>query len=395
MIQLFAIQPYTSLVFFGGELDIAGGGILIDSLNGSKREPYQLKLIIKPTLKEFDLFKNQLNIGVRFKNILKDGTVNFDIAFYKDRQSQINRANGYIEILFRSMCGLLDLKEPKLIPSFSVISSTPQNFLNSISSNYIFKYIGQSSNNVNIITGNLGNLQLINTLADTLGNVTWREGNIENNLPVIQFGQFENLAKVATARSYYIDDPNSFDFRILNAPKQNLNGNVVTHLKVISSLSTGNGADENSSIFLDGSIQIDPAYPLVDLGERTAQGKIIYRIFNTQAFAQIGVIQLDETTINIASNMIDSQTGQQLQDLQQGKQSIYNQAVGQLKKQGFGFSYSIQFQAKKMLLPCDKVLINFESSLEINGKNKDILTIKNYELIVDKMEYKSNDLANL
>lgn len=395
MIQLFAIQPYISLIPFGGELDLAGGAIMIESLNGAKREPYQLKLILKPTLKEFDLFKNQLNIGVRLKNILQDGTVNCDLAFFKDRQSQINRANGYIEILFRSMVGLLDLKEPKIVPSFSVLSTTPQSFLNSISPNYIFKAVGITNSNVSLTTGNLGNTQLINYLSDVLGNVTWREGNIENNLPVIEFGTFQNQAKVANARRYYLDDADSSDFRILGVPKQNLNGNVVTHLKVISNLSAGgNGADENSTIFLDTTIQTDPVFPLVDLGERTNGGKVIYRIFNTPAFSQIGVMQLDETTINLPSNLVDG-TGQQIQDLQQAKQSVYNQAVGKLKKQGFGFSYSLEFQAKKILLPCDKILVNFESNLEIDGQTKDILTIKDYELIVDKMEYKANDLANL
>lgn len=385
MIQAFLIKPYTSLSPIV-EIPLDSTGITEAKLAIDISNDYILSLGINQNLGQlfFDLKSNR-QVGIRLVQII-DGQIDWELAFIKADLDQEDKDLYSSTIKFRSLSFWLENYSTRQIPFYTnYINTEAGTIINNISNNINFELVGNSPK-INIQTGELSSSQLLKEVVDTVGNWAWFNSGISGNRPTIKVGNLAEIPITGEAKAVeYCNYTDNNTIRIMETPEIRYNGIVSTHTLTIGSISSGSEAGELSRIFLDNTVQTLAGFPLVDLGERSITGRIIYRILNQEAFSQIGYQILDQDIIEFPTNLTDPD-GVPIINIQQAKQSVYNQEVAKMKRDKFYLSYSFKFSYPKVYLAGSKILVNYTGfattaqGQELKVELKDFITyIKNTE----------------
>jgi hypothetical protein len=389
-LQLFLTKPYDSQAIIS-QIPLNNGGITEATLAIDTKNSYILKLVINPNLGTFyDALREENNSGVRLRQLV-DGNIDLELAFVKDRQPQINRASGRVELSFRGASYLLTLNTLRKIPYYKSYNGSCQQILQDLSPNFVFQLFG-ADDTISIQTGTLDPLQLVNEAIEATGNFIWWDYGVDTytEKPIIGFGNPSSLPTVATAR--YFEDDEPFDqttIRIVGEPKQNLNGDSISHLLATGTISSGTGADRENTIFLDNpsADYIFADYPLVWLGEVDDNNKPIYRIYNPAAYAELGYNRLQSYSVDLSSNSTDPTTGTQDFDYKASQKTVYRRAVNYLRSKGFGSSYTFDYRFPKIYPAGTKILLDYRSVHKLFGVNRDIIRAEGQEIYLKNIEY--------
>lgn len=338
----------------------------------------------------YDIFadQNSMDIGVRVTQIDNDGNTVFDMPFIRDRQAQINRSNGSLELSFLSSSYLLSMTSVRKLPFYTVNTGSVLTMLQTTAPDVTFQLVGSDATTIEQ-TGVLSNYELLDTFCKKV-NWSWLDAGILNGKPLIKVGQFGN--NTVEYNVFYKEQDAVFeeDISISGIPKTNFNGNVFTHLLVLGS--SGGSADASSSVlFTQGNYSFVDSinFPLEDLGTVDTNNRKIYWLVNKQLYTKLGTKILGNYTIDFSSNSFG--TSGAIIDTATGFRTVYNRAVAYLKTTGLGVSYSFDFSMKKIVLPLTKLSVSYEGRVETFEGTKETLVLSNQEIVLKNMEY---DLVN-
>ena len=334
----------------------------------------------------YDIFadQNSMDVGIRVTQIDNDGNTVFDMPFIRDRQAQINRANGTLELSFLSSSYLLSMTSIRKLPYYTVNTGSVFTMLQATAPDVTFQLVGSDATTTEQ-TGILTNYDLVDTFCKKV-NWSWLDAGISGGKSLIQVGQFgDNLAQYNVN---YREQDSVFeeDITLAGIPKTNFNGNVFTHLLVLGS--SGGSADASSSIlFTQGSYSFvdNINFPLESLGTVDTNGRTLYWLVNKRLYDKLGTKILGNYTIDFSSNSFG--TSGAIIDTATGIQTAYNRAVAYLKTTGLGVSYSFDFNMKRIVLPLTKVKVSYESIVQTFEGEKNPMVLRDQEIILKNLEY--------
>lgn len=396
MIQFYLCRPYSSGWVPIAEIPFNSQGITEGKLAVDLNVAYQLNVNINPNLNSFyDILVNESDVGIIIKQLNDDGSTDFELGFIKDRQPQENWASGRTRIGLLSASYLLSLNKTRssLIPMFSNYIGNASDFIYRISGDFDFRLIG-SDQDLNFQTGFLNSFELLNQAIKSVYGWVWFDGGInpDTRKPIIYFGSTRDTQVQFKAVQQEFDDPFQTNIiRIIGDPKENLNGDFITHLHAIGVSSGGMGADLSSTIRLDDpqASYVNQQYPLVWLGETDVAGNRVYRIYDAEAYNTLRYMRLDDYSVEISPNSQNVDGAQQI-DIERAKATVYRKAVNYLRNKSFGSSNSQDFSMPKIILPGTKIELSVQDKVETyNGlittyEPSLIKYIKNFEYDLSK-----------
>jgi hypothetical protein len=386
MIQAFLIKPYSSLEPIV-EIPLTSTGIVEAKLAIDISNDYILSLGINQNLGQlfFDLRSNR-QVGIKLVQTI-NGVVDWELAFLKADLDQEDTDLSSSKLKFRSLSVWLENYSTRQIPFYTnYLKTKAGDIVNGITTNINFDLIGNNPP-ISIQTGELNSKQLLDEVINTVGNWAWFNSGISGNKPTIKIGNLTDLPITGEARAVENCDITDLDtIRIMETPEIRYNGKVATHTLVMGSISSGSEAGEQSRIFLDRTINTLSGFPLVDLGERTATNRTLFRILNQDTFDQIGYQILEQDVIEFSSNLTDP-AGVPIINIQQAKQSVYNQEVAKMKRDKFYVSYGFKFSYPKVYLAGSKILVNYTGIATTANGDELKIELKDFITYIKNTEY--------
>jgi hypothetical protein len=386
MIQAFLIKPYSSLEPIV-EIPLTSTGITEAKLAIDISNDYILSLGINQSLGQlfFDLKSNR-QVGIKLVQTI-NGVVDWELAFLKADLDQEDTDLYSSKLKFRSLSVWLENYSTRQIPFYTnYLKTKAGDIVNGITTNINFDLIGNNPE-ISIQTGELNSKQLLDETINTVGNWAWFNSGISGNKPTIKIGNLTDLPITGEAKAVENCDITDLDtIRIMETPEIRYNGKVATHTLVMGSISSGSEAGEQSRIFLDRTINTLSGFPLVDLGERTATNRTLFRILNQDTFDQIGYQILEQDVIEFSSNLTDP-AGVPIINIQQAKQSVYNQEVAKMKRDKFYVSYGFKFSYPKVYLAGSKILVNYTGIATTANGDELKIELKDFITYIKNTEY--------
>ncbi len=382
--QLHFIRPYESIEP-KATINLDQKGVSSAVLKVVANEPYQLNLKINTNLNS-DLYKllESQDAGLRLQ------ADDIDLVFIKKSGFVESTENltGEKEIKFVSEDILLsDIRQnPRILPYNSVYSGTISNFIKQLSKNFFWTFVG-NDRNFTLSTGMKDNYQLLQELINSTKNISFRNNGVKTiggiSKTEILVGNFKVLPikHFATNFSKTPFEKNIIQIKDLTIAES---GEVLSHILPIGDV--GLGADNSSFVYLDDPSAdfIDGDFPLVPSSSKLSNGKTIYEIWNKNSNLKfergaIYPIFLNQNTENLFITFTKKDA----------QKKLYETGVRFLKNKTDNSRYRIEIDYHHIILPLDKIQVNFSQTIEsLNGK-REISTQK--VLFVQDREF---DLSN-
>lgn len=383
--QIHFIKPYENIEpkF---TINFDQKGISSAVLKVVANEPYQLNIKINTNLNAelFELLESQ-SAGLRLQ------VDDIDLVFVRKSgyTEAVESLTGEKEIKFVSEDILLsDIKRnPRIFDYNSIYVGGVQNFLNQLSSNFYWKFLG-TERKIVLTTGMKDNYQLLQDLISTTKNISFRNNGVKTiggvSKTEILVGEFTELPIKHTATNYF---GNSFDKNIIRISDLTIaeSGEILTHILPIGDV--GLGADNSSFVYLDNPSAdfIDGDFPLIPSGRKLSNGKTIYEIWNKNS-----ALNFERGEIWTYSLSQNTEDGIEVFSVADAQKKLYESGVRFLKQKTDNSKYKIDLNYDKIILPLDKILVQFRQVNE-SFNNKRFIDV-NEVLYAQDREF---DLKNL
>lgn len=387
MIQVFFIKPFTSLAKI---TEIPFDRFISFEMALSTGLASKCTIEMTPSVGIFyNIFRDNLDSGFRVVETNSSNQVIFDMAFVKDNNEQAIETNGVLKINFISSLNLLERNQIRKLPYYSNYTGLSAGLINVLSNNIQAQLISGDID-INFNTGKLNNLEMVEYIMELQPNWTFIDAGINTgDQTILKYGDFSNLPPIAVAGNLDIDNIYNLDvIPIYGVPSLETNNDIVTFLLAVGNPSRGNSADAEVAIILDNpnADYIDPNYPLIDTGEKTIDGRIMYRILNKTAFTATGLEIYGNFDGNTPANNQDNDGNQNFK-VRDAQANLYNNAVSSLKKNNFGVSYNFEFDYPRLYYPNTGVIMNYSNSIKnIDGTTTDFI-LENKIIYLNTINY--------
>lgn len=377
ILQIHIIRPYQSLdkVF---PINVNSGGVTECLLQTQKSNSYQLSLKINPTIGStvYDLLDDQ-SIGLR---VSIDGT---DLAFVRRSSgletSQTLDGNKLIKFISNDFL-LTDVNQnPRILSWNTVFKGTALDYLQNISQNFIFSYIGAPPQ-VSLATGVRNNFELLQLLAENEASIDWRINGIKTDTDGIEkteilvgdFSSGETKYRINNA-STNSNPYKSRDLIYVSNVVIRESGEVLSKVTPIGN--SGLGADNSSMIFLTnpGADYVQPHFPLVQSGTTLSDGTVVYDIQNTLNSSSTS--RGEVFTSKMQTNVVDALNAATL-SYEESQKNLYERAVSYMQSRNDTQKYDVDIEYNSFILPLEKIDVDyrikrnffgFEETLKIEG----------------------------
>lgn len=343
--------------------------IRIEGLALATQKSYLLKIIIsKQAGLYYEKIKTDKKAGVRLQ--YKD----FDIAFIQTRQA-VENASGELMLELESW-GVHNITyiSPRLNPLVSSYSGLASGLLNQITNSVKIKLVS-SDQNINLITSIGSNYDLMLDVMKSTFGWTFREGNIEDNLAVIEVGNFRNLPTEGI-----ISNREGADFdtlgELVGVPELKTNDNRLSHVLPVGKI----GGDDSNNVYLTTpSFGTLPGFDLVDLGTRNSKNEKVLYVKNKE----VNTNKIDFYFYETATSQEDTTYNKEI-----SQQDLYLACVNFIKSKDYTEELEVSYQLNRILLPGTRIDIDINLK---DFKNKSEKYIYNIEYNTDDfLRYVSN-----